>query len=124
MAKLRGNTRTFKVKGKREISCKRMYLDGLVVRTDCPKCGEEVERDVGSEYLSYPEPNVPFDFTFVCRSEGPDGCLLPDDTGDGYEFSVRAILRMSLEIEDEYYSDSETPDDGRDEDEDKPDDGA
>lgn len=39
-------------------NCKRFYVPGVIVGAECPECGEEVETDLGSEYLSYPSLNA------------------------------------------------------------------
>lgn len=33
---------------------KRCYVPGVVINTNCPNCGEQIERDFGNQYLSYP----------------------------------------------------------------------
>lgn len=79
--KIEGNGKAF------EIDVKRFYLP-LKVTTKCPHCGREVTRNFEDYYLSYPTVNVPMDINFMHET---------DDGNDEHEWSVRAILRVTLE---------------------------
>ena len=45
------------------VDVKRFYLP-IEISATCPHCGEEVYRDFDSDYLSYPDFNVPYEITF------------------------------------------------------------
>ena len=49
------------------IDVKRFYLDGVIITCDCDKCGSILERDFGSDYLSYPTVGEPEDIEFWCE---------------------------------------------------------
>lgn len=38
-----------------ELEIKRCYLPGVRLSSLCPHCGEEITKDLGDEYLSYPK---------------------------------------------------------------------
>lgn len=56
---------------------KRFYMPGIVLKGTCPTCGKELERDLGSDYLSYGETKT----TLTCE---------PDDDDPGWEAHQKA----------------------------------
>ena len=67
------------------LEVKRFYVPA-VLRTKCPKCGADHERDFADRYLSYPVANEPFDEDLYCPEEG---C--------GHEWTARLRLVLRLE---------------------------
>lgn len=51
-----------------EIDVKRMYLPGIFIKDNCPKCQKPCEIDLSSNCLYYPELNVPNDVGFSCET--------------------------------------------------------
>jgi len=66
------------------IDVKRFYIPVVFVAT-CPKCGEEVRRDLNDWYLSYPPVGKPFVLDLACGE-----C--------SYEWGEEIRLLISLEI--------------------------
>ncbi len=66
-------------------------MPGFAIESDCPKCGQNYHQDLANEYLSHPPINEPFDYEFCCYGQNEDG-----DCGE--EWTVKVILRISLEI--------------------------
>ena len=52
-----------------QLNVKQLYVPGTVVRTTCPKCGREVERDLALDYLQYPKVNEPGAVAMSCDEE-------------------------------------------------------
>lgn len=50
-----------------EIEVKRLYLEGYKIKAKCPICGNDVEEDLGHDYLSYPKINKPIKFKCYCE---------------------------------------------------------
>lgn len=75
-----------KITDKVELS-KRFYLPGTIITATCPKCGNKLEKDLGGDYLSYPETN---------NEEGIYFCCGKCDT----EITNKIIIRISLEVLD------------------------
>jgi|CXWL01.1.fsa_nt_gi hypothetical protein len=77
---------------------KRFYLSGVVLKTRCPTCKKEIERDFGDRYLSYPYYGTPFDLDVWC-----DNCSEPngkyDPTYNGA--IVKVQLNCSLTVVDD-----------------------
>lgn len=68
-----------------ELDVKRLYLPGLVVKDECPKCQEPWKHDFDSDYLSYPVIGSVQDLGAYCQK-----CE--------HEWSVKVVLRLSLEL--------------------------
>ena len=66
-----------------EIDVKRFYLDGVKIKTNCPKCDHDIKMDLGDDYLKDPEFNDPFTFPMYC-------CYC------GYEWNEKVILEVEL----------------------------
>ncbi len=64
---------------------KRCYIEGVLVKIDCPTCGEKMVYDSSGDYLSYPETGKPESVYIVC-----DHCLDNDLPGE-YEFDVVVV---------------------------------
>ena len=57
----------------------------FVLTDDCPECGETATRDLSEgDYLAFPVPNTPFEFTF--------GCIECD-----HNWGHKVILKVTLE---------------------------
>jgi hypothetical protein len=65
-----------------EIGVKRFYVPGVVLKSKCPQCGKEAEKDLGDDYLSYPATNTPI---YVSMYDGE------------HEWTVRIIVRVTVE---------------------------
>lgn len=50
-----------------EINCKRFYLPGIKVKSECPNCNAEEVWDGNDWYLSYPTPGKPDTVHFYCE---------------------------------------------------------
>lgn len=59
---------------------KRLYVDGLVIKRNCPECGQTVERDYSDHYISYGEEDI----DLYCS----DGCE--------HEWTIKATLSAKL----------------------------
>lgn len=68
-----------------EIDVKRLPLEGIEVRSRCPKCSTHSRVDLGVHPLEYPRINEPTDVYFSC-----DGC-------DHY-WEVPVKLSITLEL--------------------------
>ena len=55
----------------------------IQIQKECPHCGHSCERDLGSDYLSYPTVNQKESTYFYC-----DNC--------GGEFEIDIILKISI----------------------------
>jgi len=55
---------TFRVEGTSRglPEVKRLHLPGIILKSDCPRCGRECSVDLADEYLSYGEAEA----TFYC----------------------------------------------------------
>lgn len=73
-----------------ETNEKRFYVPGVTLKANCPKCGAECERDLGGNYLSYPEYNSPIEIDLFCNEE----C---DPDGGGF-VAGKIMLKLSVEI--------------------------
>lgn len=71
------------------LDIKRCYLP-IVVTTECPHCGMTVVKHLKSDYLSYPKVNTPFDMHMY-------HCIEHDDRDEEHEWTVRVILRVTME---------------------------
>jgi len=71
--------------GENEISVKRLYLP-VVIKTKCPHCNKENERDFEGDYLSYPITNVKENMNMYCES-----------CDNEYEFDI--VLKIALEVD-------------------------
>jgi hypothetical protein len=69
-----------------QIDSKRFYIEGVNLDSKCPNCGICSSRDLGVEYLSYPETGHN-EIYFYC--DGDDGC---DE-----EWTEKYDLRLSIE---------------------------
>lgn len=77
-----------KIKGtcKGQMDDKRFKVPGVIVEDECPKCGAAWKADLGKDhYLCYPIVGKPYDLNGYCHK-----CQA--------EWSVRVILRVSLEV--------------------------
>ena len=66
-----------------EIDVKRFYVPAII-KSNCPKCGEEIVNDYNEQYLSYPTANKIMETHFYC-----DEC---DE-----EFYINTLLKVTLE---------------------------
>ncbi len=73
-----------------DIDVKRFYVPGASLASKCPKCGREHERDFGDRYIMYPKANTPIKINLYCGDDEDGGC--------GHEWSVMAVLRVTLEV--------------------------
>lgn len=66
---------------KSTIEVKRLYLPFALIE-DCPHCGEEVEKDLEDQYLSYPVLNGKETIYFYCEGCNEDfqRCIILDVT--------------------------------------------
>lgn len=68
------------------LDVKRLYLNGVKISGDCPRCKKPIEIDFGKmDYLSFPRINESFIYCIYC----PD-C--------GAEWSINLQLTVSLSI--------------------------
>lgn len=76
-----------------ELDVKRFYIPGVIVHSECPKCGSPKQADLGDDYLPFPVVGVPESIHFYCESEaeGPDKYC---DT----EWAVEVILDLSVRL--------------------------
>lgn len=49
------------------LDVKRFYLDGVLIMADCPKCGYARCRDLGGDYLGYPNYGKPMPVAMYCE---------------------------------------------------------
>lgn len=68
-----------------DLDVKRFRMNGVVLKTKCPKCGADHERDFGDHYLAYPSANEDFDETLYCSE-----CF--------HEWEVRLRLDLRLRV--------------------------
>ncbi len=54
--------------GALDLEVKRFYVPGCTLKSKCPKCATDYERDCGDEYFSYPPINKPFEETLYCQN--------------------------------------------------------
>lgn len=71
-----------------ELEIKRLYLEGVSVVGECPKCDAPIDRDYSCEYLSYPDIGKYFEEGFYC------------ETCD-HEWSVQLKLDINLSLRHE-----------------------
>lgn len=64
---------------------KRFYLPGVVIKSKCLNCKKEMKRDLGDDYLSYPETNKSESVYFYCND-----CDI--------EFEEKIIIKLSVEL--------------------------
>lgn len=58
-----------KVKGELPIEgIKRCYVKGASIKINCPECGETLESNFESNYLSYPEVGKTTETSFYCEN--------------------------------------------------------
>jgi hypothetical protein len=69
------------------IELKRAYLP-VVVTSECPECGELVEKDLSDDYLSYPVANGKEELHF---------CHEIADGEDEHEWSETIVVRLTIE---------------------------
>jgi len=70
-----------------EISVKRFYLDDVIISSICPHCRKETSRDLGQNYLSYPDVNQDIKIGFY------------HDCDDGNEEEWDETIKIRLQIE-------------------------
>ena len=71
-----------------EVDAKRFRVPA-VLRSTCPECGEECERDLGRDNcLGRPSANEPLEVTMCHECKGSHEC---------HEWTVRIILRVTVE---------------------------
>ena len=72
------------------LNVKRLFLEGIKIKRECPNCKKMVVVDLGEQYLSYPDFNIEeFNaFGIYCRK-----C--------DHEFDVEYKLHIKLEIKGE-----------------------
>ena len=66
------------------LNIKRLYLHGVEVDTNCPKCDRYLVKKLGANPFSYPSINKPMDVYMVCS------------TCDNYEFPVRIQINLTV----------------------------
>ena len=76
--------KNIKIEGSQEIEIKQFYLP-VVIKDECPKCGNEVSYDLEDQYLSYPILNKAENIDLECEV-----CET--------EFQIPITLRMSIDI--------------------------
>jgi len=85
-----------KLNGKCEgiVDVKRFYLPGIVLESNCPRCGILHKKDMGKEYLSYPRISTPTKIYFYCENEyeGPKKYCNTD-------WNIEVSLDISLKLE-------------------------
>lgn len=87
------------IKGKIDIEgIKRCYAEGAVAVVACPNCGSMLSRDLGSDYLSYPEVGEETTIYFHCPT-------CEDAEREDYEFECTAEVKAAT-ITIEYDPDS------------------
>ena len=67
---------------------KRFYLDDVVITKEC-SCGAVMEKDLSSDYLSYPMVGYPENIYFYC-----------DECGTEYEDAVKVTVIINLLVEE------------------------
>lgn len=84
---------TSRVTGKcrSEIDIKRLYLPGISVYSNCPRCEKEHKVDLEDYPLSYPVSGGASDVNFYCD----------DDVCVGMEWSESVLLEILVEIANE-----------------------
>lgn len=75
-----------------DLEIKRFYVPGFVLKTKCPKCGGDFERDYGEDYLSYPPVGKPFKETLYCCADVDDGGTCEHE----WEVTLRLDVRLSV----------------------------
>ena len=70
---------------KGQIDCKRFYMPGVRVHSECPKCGKHFDNEFEGDSFNNPFANEPEKLYFYC-----DHC--------NEEWQVPVILKVSLEI--------------------------
>lgn len=73
-----------------KVADKRFHMPGVVLRSQCPKCGAAYAVDFGDGYLPYPVVGKPFASTCFCRDEE---CA--------HEWTVTLRLDVTLSVVDE-----------------------
>ncbi len=69
---------------------KRTCLEGVVLKKDCPVCGEEMSVDLESDYLSYPSVGRFENIYMYC-----------EECDSEYEEALKVRIIMNLEVIDE-----------------------
>lgn len=83
------------IKGKISIAgIKRCYVEGAIIKTKCPNCGNKLETDLSENYLSYPEIGKKTTIWLYCENCDEKGICDP-------EHAVSATVK-SAEIVIEY----------------------
>jgi len=72
----------------KEVGSKRFYVPAKL-KDICPACGKPIIYDFSEFYLSYPKMNEAEEVSLYC--EDADG-------GCGHEWSVKVILRITLDL--------------------------
>ena len=67
---------------------KRCYLPGIILKSNCPKCGEDFERDLSGDYLSYGNLNVQWYCEYEDENEDWVGC------GTSWETPLRCEIHL------------------------------
>jgi hypothetical protein len=74
------------------LDIKRCYLP-IVITDTCPKCGAQVSRNLGSDYVSYPTVNKKFTINMHHVIEHPD-------RDEEHEWPVHVVLSVVMEVAD------------------------
>ncbi len=75
-----------------ELEVKRFCVPGYVLKTKCPECDADFERDYGEDYLSYPTIGAPFTETLYCYAQFEDG-----ESCD-HEWDVELCLSLTMTV--------------------------
>ena len=75
---------------------KRLFLPGAQLLSSCPRCGVECKRDMGSDYFSNPEFNIPIKHIFY------HDCNFQDSAGEWQdcEWEVEIQINVSITTKD------------------------
>lgn len=68
-----------------DLNIKRMYLPGLTIKSNCPKCGREESKDFSRDYLADAKVGSPTPVYFFC-----------DDCTDDWQVQVQ--ISITLEV--------------------------
>lgn len=71
------------------LDIKRCYLP-IIITDTCPTCGTEVSKHLGSDYVSYPKVNVPFEISMY-------HCIEHPDRDEEHDWKLKVILRVTVE---------------------------
>ena len=76
------------------LDVKRCYLP-ITIKSICPICATPAEKDLSSDYLSYPCVNAPERVGFVCIDE--------EGEENGHEWSVNIQIELRASVVSEEY---------------------